>query len=132
MITQTCASCSILALQIAAHQQVEFLIGAAEFNVGFEGDRVVAWVKRVEQLVQRDRLFFCQSLGEIVALENLFDGHVRRQTDKAGRAEFVHPLGVEPHLGLLGIEQLEDLRLVSFGVGVYLLARELRPRGGFA
>ncbi len=39
------------------------------------------------------------------------------------------PLGVVANLGLLLVENLEDLRLVGFGVGVELAAAERRAGG---
>jgi len=39
----------------AAHQQVEELIGTAEFHVGFERDGIVRLRDRIEKLVHRDR-----------------------------------------------------------------------------
>ena len=76
----------------------------------------------------RDRLLFREALVEVVALEHLRDGELRRQPDDAFGAELAEPLAVEAHLGLVAVEDLEDLRLVGLGVGVDLLARERRAR----
>src|SRR5205085_1801235 len=38
----------------------------------------------------------------------------------------------ETYLRLVGVEQLEYLTLVGFGVGIYLLARQQRSRRGLA
>ena len=70
------------ALQVAAHQQIESLVGAAEFDVGFERDGVVALHQRVEQLVHGDRLLFLEAFVEVVALEHLRDGVLGRQADQ--------------------------------------------------
>ena len=44
----------------------------------------------------------------------------------------VQPFAVEADFGLVAVENLEDLRLVGFGVGVDLLAGERRARGDAA
>ena len=44
------------ALDVAAEQQVERLVGAAELDVGVDRDRVVALQQRVQRLEDRDRL----------------------------------------------------------------------------
>ena len=46
------------------------------------------------------------------------------ELDDAVVAELVEPLGVVADLGLVGVEDLEDLLLVGLGVGGDLLARE--------
>ena len=43
-------------LQVAAHEEVELLLGAAQLDVGAHGHRVVALGQRVEHLEHRDRL----------------------------------------------------------------------------
>ena len=73
--------------------------------------------------MQRDRLLFLEALVEVFALQHLRDGELRRQANDAFVAQLVEPLAVEAHFGLLAIEDLEDLRLVGFGVVVDLLAR---------
>ena len=47
---------AVVLLQLAADQQVEFLVGAAELDVGLHRHRVVALHQRVQQLVHGDRL----------------------------------------------------------------------------
>ena len=44
------------ALQFAADQQVELLVGAAQFDVGLQRHRVVTLHQRVEELMDGDRL----------------------------------------------------------------------------
>ena len=68
-----------MALQLAAHEQVEFLVGAPELDVRLQGDRVVALRKGIEELVDRDRLAALVALGEVVALEHPRDRVLRRQ-----------------------------------------------------
>ena len=117
-----------MALQLAAHQQVELLVGAAEFDVGLKRDRVVALRDGIQQLVHGDRLLLLEALVEVLALQHLRDGELCRQPHKAFVAELAQPLAVEAHLGLVAVEDLEHLRLVGLGVLVDLLAAERRPR----
>ena len=120
---------AVIVLQFAAHQQVELLVGAAEFDVALERDRVVALHHGIEQFVHADRLLFLEALVEVLALEHLRDGELGGQADEAFVVELEEPLGVVADFGLVAVENLEDLRLVGFGVGVELLAGERRTRG---
>ena len=43
-------------LQLAADQQIELLIGAAELDIGLQRHRVVALHERIQELVDGDRL----------------------------------------------------------------------------
>src|SRR5437764_15180017 len=78
--------------------------------------------------MKRDRLFLSHSLFKVVSLEYLPNGRLCRELDEIGGGEFIHPLAVEPQLGLFRIEQLEHLLLIGFGVGIYLLTRQRRTR----
>src|ERR1043165_7396868 len=113
-------------LQLPPHQEIELLVGPAELYVGLHRDRVVSLHQRVEQLVHRDRSFFAEPPGKIVALEELGHGVFRREADDALGAELVGPLGVEQDLRALRVEDLERLIAVALRVGENLLARERR------
>ena len=63
-------------LQLAADEHVEELVGAAELDVAFEHDGVVALHERVEKLDDGDRAVARVALGEIVALQHAGDGHL--------------------------------------------------------
>ena len=58
-----CAVLPVSRHQVAPDEQVEELVGAAELDVAFERDRVVALEERVEELVLVDR----PVLGEALA-----------------------------------------------------------------
>ena len=45
---------AVFALDVAADQQIEFLLGGAEFDIGFESHGVVSLQQRIEQLVDGD------------------------------------------------------------------------------
>ena len=61
-------------LQRAADQQIEFLIGAAELDVGAQRDRVIALHQRIQELVHGDRLAGLVALAEVLTLEHARDG----------------------------------------------------------
>ncbi|KPX14621.1 Adenosylhomocysteinase [Pseudomonas syringae pv. delphinii] len=120
------------ALKLTPHQQIEFLIGAAQFDVSLQGHGVITLHQRVKELMDGNGLVAFIALVEIIALKHSRNRVLRGQANEIGRAEFVHPRRVERHLGLGRIENFEDLRLVGFGVIENLLAGERRTRGAFA
>ena len=71
--------------------------------------------------MERNRLFFANSLVKIVAFENLLDRCFRTKFYKISGCEFVHPLAVKTQLGFLRVEQFEHLAFVGLGVSVDLL-----------
>ena len=111
-----------LALQLAPHQQVEFLVGAPQFDVGLHGDGIVPLDQRVEELVDGDRLLTRKALVKVVPLQHAGHGALGGQGDHAAGTQFVQPGGVEDDLGLLRVEDLEDLLLVGFGIAEHVLA----------
>jgi len=113
---------------VAAHQQVELLVGAAQLDVALQGHRVVALHQRVEELVHADRLAGLEALGKVVALHHARHGVPGGQLDHAARAQGVRPFAVVAQLGLAGVQHLEGLLAVGFGVHADLLGRERRAR----
>ncbi len=113
-------------LQLAADQQVEFLVGAAQFDVCFQRNGVVALHQWVQQFVDGDRSLFFEALGEVLALEDPRNRVFRRELDHARRAERFAPLRVVADLGARRIENLRRLRVVGLRIGLDLLARERR------
>ena len=112
--------------QLAAGEQVEELVGAAELDIGLDRHRVVRLRHGIEELVQRDGLLRRVALGEVVALEDAGDGELARELEQVCEVELAEPLGVAAQLGLVGIEDLERLLDVGLRVRVDLLARERR------
>ena len=53
----------------AAHEQVELLVGAAQFHVGPDRDAVVALQQRVHELEHGDGLVGQIAAGEVVSLQ---------------------------------------------------------------
>jgi len=117
----------VVLLQLSSDQEVEFLVGAAEFHVRFHRHRVISLAQRIQQLVNGDRLSVSVALGEIIALEHPCDGMQSRQANQTRRTQRIEPDGIEADLGPAGIENLEYLLLVSPGVFDDLLSRQRRP-----
>ena len=103
-------------LQLAAHQQVELLIGTAQLDVRLQRDRVIALQQRIEEFVNRDGLAAGVALFEVVALHHAGHGLLGRQLDHAGRTQLAQPGRVVLDAGLGGVEDLE--RLLGIGEGV--------------
>ena len=117
------------ALNLAPRQQVELLLGGAQLDVRLQRHRVVGLQQGVEQLVQRDGLTCVQAAAEVLPLHHARQGVVRAEPHHVLTRELPQPLGVEAHLGALGVENLEDLLLVGLGVGQNFLARQRRAGG---
>ncbi len=81
-------------------------------------------------------LFCLEAVAELLALEHLREGDLGGEIDHAGIAELVEPLRVVADLGLVAVEDAEDLVLVGGGVLHDLFAGEglagLRLAGGVA
>ena len=112
--------------QLPPHQQVELLIGAAEFDVGAHLHRIPALHQRVEELVYRNRLVIPVTLREIVALEHTRDRVPRGEPNHVGGGFRSVPGRVETNLGRLGVEDLENLLLIGLRVLPNLLGCQRR------
>jgi hypothetical protein len=70
---------------------------------------------------------------EVFTLEHLRDGELACQADESFKTQLAEPVAVEADFGFVAVEDLEDLSLVSFCVGVDLLASAgrvvMRPEG---
>src|SRR5258708_13054798 len=83
----------------------------------------------VEELVDGDRLVGSITFTEIVALEHARDRPFSSQPYQAGCAQLVGPPGIEQDFRLVGVQDLENLILIGFGVPQDLLSRKRRsPR----
>ncbi len=114
------------ALDVAAQQQIELLISAAELDVGADRDRVIALEQRIEQLEDGDRLARRVALLEIVALQDPGHGGGAQQ-GKQLLHPHVQPLPVEADLEAVGIEDLQRLIGECLGVGIDLSRVENWP-----
>src|SRR5262245_44375928 len=104
-------------LDLERAREVEELIGAAYLDVALERDRVVGLRERVEQLMQRDGRVRGDALGEVGALEHARERDLGGEPDDVVEGHLAEPLAVAPDLGLVLVEDLEDLALVGGGVG---------------
>ncbi len=119
-------------LQLAAYQQIEFLVGAAQLHVRFERYGVVSLRQWIEQFVHGNRFFFMEAFVEVLTLEHLRDGVLRGQTDEILSRKLREPAAVEIHHGFLRAENFENLCLIGLGVFRNLLLRQRRPGRGAA
>jgi len=77
--------------QLAANQQVEFLIGTAQFKVGLQGYRIVTLHQRIEEFMHRNRCAFLEAFGEVVALHHARHSVARGQLNHAAAAKRIAP-----------------------------------------
>jgi hypothetical protein len=103
-------------LQLPPHQQIELLVGAAQFDIGLQRNRVITLHQRVEELVDRDRLVAMVALGKVIALEHACHGVRCGEANHVDRRHPIHPRRVEHHLGAAAIEDAEYLFGVGFGI----------------
>ena len=111
-------------LQLAADQQIEFLVRSPQLNVRFERHGIVALRQGIHQFVQRDRFFFLETLMKVIALEHLRYRDLGGQLDEIGRREFREPPPVEIYDGLVSVQDFEYLRFVGFSVLVDFFTTE--------
>src|SRR3990167_1366978 len=123
---------TIGALQLAPHQQVEFLISAAQLNIRLQSDRVITLHQRVEELMDGDRLIGRVALTEIITLKHPCNGVLRSQANEICRPHLVHPGGVEGNFSFRRIKNLEHLGLVGLRVLQHLLASQRWTRSALA
>ena len=123
---------AVLALDFAVDEEIEFLLGGTEFDVGFQGDGVVGGEERVEEFVDGDGVAFVETLAEVFAFEHAGETIVRAEADDGFGGELGEPLAVVADFGFGGVEDFEDLREIGFGIGVYLFASERRAGFGNA
>ena len=113
---------------MTAHEQIELLIGATQFDVGLERHRVVALHQRVEEFVDADRVASVETLVKVVALHHARHGVAAGELDHAARAQLVTPLAVVANLGSGWVEHAAGLLVVGFGVGLDLFSCQRRAR----
>ncbi|MNI26967.1 hypothetical protein D3C73_806880 [compost metagenome] len=117
---------AIFLLQLAAHQQVEFLIGAPQLQIGLQRHGVIALHQGIQELVHRNRDAALEPLGEVFAFHHAGHRIARGQLDHAARAQGIAPFGVVTDLGACRIQHQAGLRVVGLGVGLDLFAGQRR------
>ena len=113
-------------LEITADEDIEKLIGATEFHVGLDNDRIPPLHDRVLNLMGAHRKSLVDPLAKILTLKHLLEGHTAVEPHDILEAHCLKPFAVEANGGLLRIEDLECLLLVSFRMFQHLLVREMR------
>ena len=108
---------AVVGLEVAAHQQVELLVGTAHFHIGLEGHGVIALAEGIDEFVDGDGALLAEALFKVVALHHAGHGVAGGQADEVRGVHLAQPVGIEFHDGLFGIEDLEDLLLVGLGIG---------------
>lgn len=121
-------------LEVAADEVVVHLVGAAELDIGLDVDGIPALDEGVEEFVQADGRFGFEALAEVVALEELADGHAGGELEDVGEGHLVEPLAVPADFELFGrgVEDFAGLGDVGFGVGTDILGAEHFSRFGAA
>ena len=74
-------------LEISPGEDVECLVLATHFDVGFDCDRVVALGQRVEELVQGNRRAGIPALAEIITRQHLRDRHLAGELYEIGKGQ---------------------------------------------
>ena len=136
MVSDGFGRLAVLALDFAVHQQVEFLLGGAQLDVGLKTRRRRTREQRIEQLVHGDGLIRGQARAEILALEHARQAIFSAELHDFLAAHLAEPFAVVADFRLLRIEDFVDLFEIGLGVGVHLLAAQRRARfrlaGGIA
>lgn len=120
---------TVLTLKLTTDKQVKALVGAAEFEVGLQSNRVITLHKRVEKFVHGDRRLFGEALGKVIALEQTGERVTRGELNQTDSAERIAPFGVVAHFSTLDVEHMPGLGKIGLGIGHDLLMRERRTRG---
>lgn len=117
-------------LAVAADEDVEELVGAAEFDVGLDFDGIPALHDGVLEFVEANFLGFFDAVAEIFALEHLLEGDARIEAEDVLVGHFAEPFAVIADFGFFAIEDFESLFGVGFGVFEDFFAGEGRAGGG--
>ena len=118
-------------LELAAHQQVEFLVRAAELHVGFNDHRVVGLEKGVEQLGHGDGPVGLEPVGKVGSVQELSDCEAAGETKHVGQRELTEPFTLPHGFGPVLVDNLEELAHVGLGVGHHLGMGEHGAGGRF-
>ena len=113
---------------MAAHQEVEFLVGATEFQIALQRHAVVALHQGVQKLVHADRLPSLEAVVEVVALHHAGHGVPAGELDHAARAQRVAPFAVVADLGFGRVQNQAGLFVIGLGVRLDLLSGQRRAR----
>ena len=113
---------------MTAHEQVEFLVCTAQFQIRLQSHRVVALHERVQKLVHADGRVGMEAVMKIVALHHARHGVLGCQLNHAHRTQWNAPLAVVANFGFGGVEHQRGLLVIRLGVHLDLLRCERRTR----
>ena len=105
-----------LTLEVATDEIVEQLVVAPELDVGLYGHGVISLEYGVLEFGETDGNTLFVAFGEVVAFQHSSHVHLAIEPKEIGAGEFGEPLSVAAHLGFLGVDDLEDLVGIGFGV----------------
>ena len=74
-------------LEIASGEDVECLVLATHFDVGFDCDRVVTLCERIEELMKGNRRAGIPALAEIITCQHLRNRHLAGELDEIGKGQ---------------------------------------------
>jgi hypothetical protein len=117
-------------LHIAADEDIEELVGAAEFDIGFDLDGVPALHDGILDFVEADFLFRGEAIFKVIALEHLLHGDAGIEAEDVFVGHFSKPFAIVNDLGFGAVEDFESLVGISFGVGEDFIAGERWAGGG--
>ena len=122
---------ALFALKLATGHQIEFLVGAAEFDVSAHLNRVPTLHNRIHQFVQSHGLIVLQALLEGIALDHLGNGEAAHQAQGLVESHRLEPIAVADDFQPVGVfvQDQRSLREVRLEVGFDL--RVGKHRAGF-
>ena len=85
-------------LHLAAHNQVEQLVGSPQLHVRLDRYRIVGLQQRIHELHHGNGTFGREPLGEIVPLQHLRQSGHRRQAQHVGHVQTGQPLRIAANL----------------------------------
>ncbi|MBM2827092.1 MAG: hypothetical protein HW403_1156 [Dehalococcoidia bacterium] len=111
-------------LELSPHQAVEHLVRAPKLHIGLDGQGVIGLEEGVDELGHGDGSALLVAIGDVLPSQHLGYGEAAGQVYHIGQSELTEPLALPHHLGLLGINDPEELGHVSLGVGADLFGGE--------
>ena len=108
---------------MATDNQIELLIGTAEFDIRFGRDRVVTLHQRIHKFMQRNRPSFGITFLEIIAFQHACDRIFRCERQNVGKIHFTEPFAVEMDFRFIAIQNFKNLIFVRLRIGQDLFFR---------
>ena len=124
--------CPIMDWSSRPRSRLNFLVGAAELNVGLNDCGVVGLEEWVEELGDGDGAIGLEAIGEVLTGEDLGDGEAAGEGYDLGEGEVAEPLALPSDVGAVTVDYLEELVQVGQGVFADGLGGEHLPGGGLA